>query len=185
MDHVLAIGTTGMLSEATFYLAQRTSRLTCIARTDRSLNRFAGSLDPHGPTFTPLSIDYQNTNQFITFVKQAWERKPFDLVLAWFHDSGQQSLEALLAFLADQTHPTRFFHVMGSAAADPAHDADQFQPVTNGAFSYHQIILGFKIENGRSRWLYNHEISAGAIQAIQQNRPRFVVGTVEPWSARP
>ena len=185
MDHVLAIGTTGMLSEATFHLAQRTSQLTCIARTVRSLNRFAGSLDPHGPTFTPISIDYQNVDQFITSVKQAWERKPFDLVLAWFHDSGQQSLEALLAFLADQTHPTRFFHVMGSAAANPAHDADQFQPITNGAFSYQQIILGFKVDNGRSRWLYNHEISAGAIQAIQQNRPRYVVGTVEPWSARP
>ncbi len=174
-----------MLQQTTFDLAQQTSNLTAIARTQSSLTRLAGWFDPHGPNYFPQAINYNDDSAFMTAVEQAWQRDRFDLVLAWFHDSGEHSLKQLLTFLANQNHPTQFFHVMGSAAADPSQNAAQFEPNTNGVFSYHQVILGFKIENGRSRWLYNHEISAGVTEAIQQQSPRFIVGTVEPWTARP
>jgi hypothetical protein len=47
------------------------------------------------------------------------------------------------------------------------------------------VILGFVLEGGHSRWLRNAEISQGVLQAIDTDAKRFVVGTIEPWSARP
>ncbi|NUN53550.1 MAG: hypothetical protein HUU06_12290 [Planctomycetaceae bacterium] len=47
------------------------------------------------------------------------------------------------------------------------------------------MILGFVREGDRSRWLTDAEIAAGVLGAIAADRPRTVVGVVEPWSARP
>lgn len=53
------------------------------------------------------------------------------------------------------------------------------------ALDYREIILGFKIERGRSRWLTNAEISTGAIDAVMAGRKKTVIGVTEPWDARP
>lgn len=50
---------------------------------------------------------------------------------------------------------------------------------------YRQVILGFVIEGGRSRWLTHQEISDGVLKAVHQDAAWSVVGTVEPWSMRP
>lgn len=184
--HVLTIGTTGMLSGATYDLALKTNALTCIARTERSLKVIEGGLDRHGPTFYPLQIDYTDTDRFMAEVEQSWNRRPFDLVVAWFHSRGNESLRQLLTFLDQKTDQTKFFHLMGSAAADPSRQTKPFSPDPVRGLTYHQIILGFQIEsNGRSRWLHHGEINKGALEAIRSGRERTIVGTVEPWSARP
>lgn len=50
---------------------------------------------------------------------------------------------------------------------------------------YHQVQLGFIIENNRSRWLTNEEISNGVINCIEVKSERFIVGTLTPWDKRP
>ena len=50
---------------------------------------------------------------------------------------------------------------------------------------YRQVILGFVIEGGRSRWLTHAEISGGVLDAVRNDRLFSIVGTVEPWSLRP
>jgi len=50
---------------------------------------------------------------------------------------------------------------------------------------YQAVVLGFVVDNGASRWLNNDEISAGVLSAIDSEKPVAIVGTVEPWSAKP
>jgi hypothetical protein len=47
------------------------------------------------------------------------------------------------------------------------------------------VVLGFVLEAGKSRWLTNAEISDGVFAAIAAQAPHSIVGTVEPWSAKP
>ncbi|MEM8863130.1 MAG: hypothetical protein AAGD96_32875 [Chloroflexota bacterium] len=184
-DHILMIGTTGMLSSATFDLALKTNQLTCIARTRASLLQLKGGLDPHGPTYEWIACDYANSDQFMAEIERVWRRRPFDLVVVWMHRSGDESLNRLQQFLVDQNRELAFYHVLGSAAADPSKQNDQFKSRGWGAVSYYEVVLGFKIENGRSRWLHHGEISRGLLDAISSSQERFIVGTVEPWEERP
>ncbi|NLG69565.1 MAG: hypothetical protein GX496_08420 [Firmicutes bacterium] len=50
---------------------------------------------------------------------------------------------------------------------------------------YREVILGFVVEPSGSRWLTHDGISPGVLEAIDRDAPRWIVGTVEPWSARP
>src|SRR5690606_3732421 len=54
-----------------------------------------------------------------------------------------------------------------------------------GPILYREVIRGFVIDAGRSRWLTHREISQGVLEAIRADRPRSIVGTVTPWPARP
>lgn len=40
--------------------------------------------------------------------------------------------------------------------------------------------LGFIIDDGKSRWLTNKEISDGIIKAIKDDKPVTIVGTIHP-----
>ena len=50
---------------------------------------------------------------------------------------------------------------------------------------FHQIILGFHVDEDGSRWLHNAEIAAGVLLAIDQPKDITIIGTVTPWFARP
>jgi hypothetical protein len=69
----------------------------------------------------------------------------------------------------------RYFHVRGSAVADPSRTRSEAEEqfAHYPTLHYLQVILGFVLENGRSRWLTDVEISQGVVTAI------------EPWSSRP
>jgi hypothetical protein len=81
------------------------------------------------------------------------------------------------------------FQVLGSAANDPAHPwrLDLARQVADGLpdCALRQVVLGFQIEGGRSRWLTDAEISEGVLEAVRLDRPYSVVGVTEPWNARP
>ena len=167
-----------MLAQATRALASQSEQLTCLARTEKSLERL-GSLDS-SQTFRGVSVDYRDANTFMDAVTETWQCQSVDLVLLWMHSSGSKSLLALFDLTSQQTHSLQVFHVLGSAAANPAEDATQPE-VEN----YHQIILGFVLELSGSRWLTHEEISMGTLEAIEEKKPQHIIGVVEPWSARP
>jgi len=104
-------------------------------------------------------------------------------VIAWVHGSAP---DAPLA-IARAASPCRFFHVLGSAAREPGR-ADDGRPAAFAAvpgITYHEVILGFVIHEGSSRWLRNDEISAGVLRAVESDAARSIVDVVEPWAARP
>jgi hypothetical protein len=80
-----------------------------------------------------------------------------------------------------------YFHVLGSAADDPSQpdDARRSRFAALSDLVYHEVILGFIVDRGTSRWLTHDEISAGVLAAIDRGAPRSIVGTTRPWSARP
>ena len=183
-DHVLTIGTTGMLASATQALAEQSKALTCMARTDASLRRVEQRIGQSNGEFRPVPVNYHDEGLFMQALEEAWRYEPFELVVAWIHSSGNQSFKNMTEFLSQQSAETKLFHVVGSAAADPAQKAKE-QAFGGGSLSYRQVILGFQVEVAGSRWLTDDEISQGTLQAIREEKAQYVIGTVEPWSARP
>jgi hypothetical protein len=47
------------------------------------------------------------------------------------------------------------------------------------------VVLGFRVEGARSRWLTDVEISGGVLAAVGADAALAIVGEVAPWSARP
>lgn len=66
--------------------------------------------------------------------------------------------------------------VRPSAAADPAHSADEFVAARD------ELVLGWR--EGASRWHGPNEISAAALLVLDDGHGR-VLGRVRPWTDRP
>ncbi len=174
-----------MLRTASLELASRSVALTSVARTTRSLAAIDELLSASGTTHHMLALDWTQPDDFLRSIHQhlSQTRQP-DLVVAWLHDD-----ELAIRFAAglDATEARcSFFHVVGSATADPSLlAATSRDRVSRSKVAYHQVILGYVAEGGTARWLTNDEISAGVIDAIARSEPEHVVGTVRPWSIRP
>ncbi|MEM7737761.1 MAG: hypothetical protein AAF267_18440 [Deinococcota bacterium] len=194
-QHILAIGTTGMLAAATRTLAQHASQMTCLARTPASLARLVASMpqdatkihtaEIHTAEVHTVTADYQDSHAFMDVIDRATQHAPIDMVVAWFHQPGMESCSKLISYLDAQARPVDMFHVVGSAARDPSNPDLWPQPEANSIVTYHQIILGFVLEGESSRWLTHQEISEGLLEAIHHRHNKHIVGTVRPWSARP
>ena len=84
----------------------------------------------------------------------------------------------------DNSSNTEIYHVLGSASYDPKNVSKEwYDPSPNT--KYNKIILGFKIDQGLSRWLFQEEISDGTVKAIESKLKEFVIGQIEPWDMRP
>jgi len=184
--HTLIIGGTGMLADFSASIAEREGALTSIARTERSLTSLERRLSKSRCTHRTLALDYNDARSFARGLRLAVEAAgPIDLVVGWFHHDAVAV--RLASELGAMGHPSRFVHVMGSAAGDPAADCDRLhqQVEAEGPITYQQVVLGFVRENGRSRWLTNLEISEGVGRAVELGQPFSVVGTTSPWDERP
>lgn len=180
-SHVLIVGGTGMLFEASLSLARNCRVLTSIARTERSLRRLDAAIGKAGCVHHMCAIDWSRPDAFVQRVTEHLrEEGDADLVLAWLHDDHLGP--RLATTLAPACGTCAFFQVRGSAAANPANWLEANLPTS---IDYHQIVLGFRIDGGSSRWLRDDEISAGVLAAIEHPRDVAVVGTVEPWSRHP
>jgi len=169
--HVLVVGGTGMLSELCKALAGDGGRLSLLSRHASALGGF--------------DCDYNDEAAFAAALAAAVARDgPPDLAVAWFH-----TLKIVAPRLLAEAVRGRLFQVLGSAVGDPAHP-DRLARAASIAedlpdCALRQVVLGFRREYGRSRWHTGAEVSAGVLAAIVADRPLSVVGTLEPWSARP
>lgn len=108
-----------------------------------------------------------------------------DLIIAWVHSRLPAARRMLAARLKKGG---RFVQVLGSAHGDPARP-DRLEDMKDAAaglpVAYQAVVLGFVLESGRARWLTDGEISNGVFEAVESGAALAIVGTVEPWSARP
>jgi len=166
-------------------LASQCKILTSVASTDTSLLKLDNAIKDKPGKHHMLNLDWESS-AFSNSLNQHVQSIGYPgLVLVWLHKDALIPKVAL-AISTDKT-ACSFYHVRESAAADPA---QQNGDILAGhqlpkSFSYHQIILGFHIENGVSRWLANSEISNGVGLAIENSIPDSIIGTVRPWSLRP
>ncbi len=178
--HALAVGTSGMLAGACRGLAERGWQVTMVARARRKLDAaIAGT-----PHLWPAPVDYRDATAFDTAVKDAIARAgPVRLALCWIRGTAPDALTATAAVVVDGG---RVVHVLGSAGGRHPSTLGSGALLAQDRVRYQRVVLGFVVESGRSRWLTDAEISAGALAAIDDSAlDPHVVGQVEPWHARP
>jgi len=173
----LVVGGTGMMQGVSLHLTQTFESVTVIARSERRLK----ALEDVAPgVLHGVALDYGDTAALRETVSSL---APLDLAVCWIHSAAPEAPYVV----AEAGKPRVYVHVLGSAAADPSRPDDgrreRFEAHTD--MTYREVILGFVREGGYSRWLTTAEISDGVVVAIESNKLRSVVGTVEPWSARP
>lgn len=174
-----------MLSRVSLELARRGYTTSVIARSRGPLEQLARE---SGGRVHPIALNYQHTDQLIREIEEAArEHGPIELVVAWVHSVAPEAPLAVARTAAAGGHPVDYFHVLGSAADDPSQPDESrrtgFEAVSG--LAYHEIILGFIVERGTSRWLTDDEIATGVLAAIDSRARRWIVGTTRPWSARP
>lgn len=174
-----------MLRAASVELAARSRVITSVARTKRSLEALHSMLPASSGTHHMLALDWNKPGEFLQAVQAHLARTELpDLVVAWMHDD--ELAIRLAASLAESESRCHFFHVVGSAAADPSRIAASLSgrvPPSN--IVYHRVILGFVHADQGTRWLTNEEISAGLLGALAHAEAEHIVGTVQPWASRP
>lgn len=186
--HALVVGGTGMLRGAVLGLVARGFAVSVVARNARRLARLRDDASKAGGVVRPVCVDYRDADAFAFGLDEAVrDLGPPSLAVVWAHSSAPDAPLAVARLAASGGAAARYVHVLGSAAADPSQpDVDraaQFAALAH--LAYREVILGFVIEGGRSRWLTDDEIAAGVLRAVDTDAPRTVVGVVEPWSARP
>lgn len=177
--HALAVGASGMLAGACHGLAQRGWQVTVMARDPRRL----ATATAGAPHLWPVPCDYRDTAAFTGALAAATrERGPLHLALCWIRSSAPQALAAVADTVASGG---RVVHVLGSASRDPSTSGSDALRRQH-RIRYQRVVLGFVVEQGWSRWLTDAEICAGALAAVDDPAADpYVVGQVEPWSARP
>lgn len=179
--HALVVGGTGMLAPAVRALVASGWRVSVIARRASAFVR-------REPGVTGLDCNYNDADAFASTVDRARDGEgPIMLAVGWFHTPGPSSVVA--PRVGAPGAPGRFFHVLGSAAADPSDPAALARAARTAEGAplclYRQVVLGFVAGETGSRWLTNAEISDGVLAAIEADAPLSTVGVTRPWSARP
>ena len=186
--HALVVGGTGMLRCVSLELAARGHVVSVVARRQSRLAALVRAAAGLKGTIYPIALDYRDTGALETALADARSRfGPFELAVAWIHSTAPAAPLAVARLVGSPERPGCFFHVLGRGAADPSRPDPErramFASLPN--IRYREVILGFVLEGRRSRWLTHEEISAGVLAAVDADRPRFIVGTVEPWDLRP
>lgn len=138
------------------------------------------------PRIVPVVADYRDETAALAALDACFARHGApDLLILWLHPAAPEFRRRLATRLRP---PGRFVQVLGSAAADPAAPGHlaALRAVTDGLeVVAQQVVLGFVVEAGGSRWLSHAEIADGVFEAVLNPSDCRVIGTVAPWSARP
>lgn len=112
-------------------------------------------------------------------MKYVEEHGEISLVVAWIHSNQKMILD--LVFLENKSGGYELYHLL-SSRQNAGGIRNEIDP--DESISYHQIQLGFKIENGVSRWLTNEEIAAAVIKSIISKQD-IMVGQIQPLDKAP
>lgn len=179
MKHALVIGGTGMLAKVSIWLSENGYHVSVIGRNPEKMQRLTVQ---NTAQLSPVLVDYTNTKELAEQLHHIQQKNgPIHLVVAWIHSIGTRVIPCLTEALP-RLQSWNLFHVNGSSSNLEDIKAKTAVPPH---VRYHQILLGFKIEGGSSRWLTHDEISDGVIKAIQENKSKHIIGTILPWEKRP
>jgi len=185
MKKILIIGGTGMLRDTTDYFISNNFRVSVIGRDMQRLNLFAIKY-PNLKTIHVISQDYRDTSKFIETIEMNIKKYGvFDIIICWIHSNAITSLLELINVLEKHNNKSIFYHVKGSSFYSATKNNLFNNMSLKKKLDYREIFLGFKVENGFSRWLTNKEISVGLIDAVNSNKTKFIIGQIEPLELLP
>ncbi len=185
--HVLVIGGSGMLKNASLQFATEGANVSVIGRNHTKLQSMANLSGNSNGTVIPVCVDYSSKNELIHQLQSIQQKTgPIDLIAAWIHGHAVSSHEVIVSNLQTE-NVVPYFLLKGSSSYNPTKDIAKWeQNLSNHpAIKIHEIILGFKLESGHSRWLTHEEISAGTIEAVTRNLERLIIGQTKPWGLKP
>lgn len=183
MTHALVIGGTGMLSNTSLWLVSKGYHVSVIGRNANRMEcLIRKSIDKS--LITPVLVDYSDVALLRRKLRGTIEQNgPIELVIAWIHSNAEGTLEIISREISNWNDGRwKLFHVLGSSKN--LSEIKEKISVPDST-QYHQVQLGFIIENGHSRWLTNEEISQGVIESIQNDKFINTIGTIKPWGKRP
>lgn len=182
LQHALVIGGSGMLAGACLRLAEQNFKVSVIGRNPHKMKRLC---DQHR-NIVPVLTDNTDHDDFALKLSDIMHiYGPARLVIAWIHHHDKAVLRQTAKAIrktGGKDFVWDLFHVLGSSAH--LEEIKRFVSMP-AECHYHQVQLGFVMEQGHSRWLTHEEISRGVIDAIQKKRKCSVIGRLEPWNMRP
>ncbi|GEN86163.1 MULTISPECIES: short-chain dehydrogenase [Oceanobacillus] len=182
-SHALVIGGTGMLSEASLWLADRSNKVSIIARDQSKMESLITKANYSAP-ITPLLVDYTDSAMLKDKIRSCIHQNgPIDLVIAWIHSNSNNALDIIDWEVSKESSDWKLYHILGSSS-----NLTQIKEAALKKYpgcQYRQVQLGFILEKEHSRWLTNQEISEGVIDAVANEKSVKVIGTLEPWDRRP
>lgn len=180
--HVLVVGGTGMLADVAIWLSdvqgfqvsvmgRNKSRLEALKRKVKNPN-----------SIHPISVDYHDLNKLSNETSNIISlRGPIGLSVTWIHYTSPDSLKTIGDEISKKTQRNwRLFNIRGGTQHIPR---DPIGVPENCL--YRQVLLGFIFEGFESRWLTDHEIANGVIQAIKSDHEESIIGLIKPWDKRP
>ncbi|WP_281258669.1 short-chain dehydrogenase [Melghirimyces profundicolus] len=184
----MVVGGTGMIRDVSVFLAGKGYDVTVVARNHQRLNSLVNDTPSAEGSVHPAQVDYHDGDAFLKEMERAISTYgPIQLAVVWIHSTAPEAPYKLASLLDQSIESCDYFHIIGSSVADPSRDStsgiEGFHRFKN--LRYHEVILGFILENDGSRWLTHQEISQGVIDAIHSNRTTSIVGVVKPWSKKP
>ncbi|WP_456271993.1 hypothetical protein [Bacillus sp. AK031] len=181
MKKTLVISGTGMLGGVVEYLVKKGGQVTVLARSKDKFYRMLERQQLSQEAVSFISADYFNKGALIQVLNEHIKRNgSFDQAVIWMRSNAAESFDAIVGILSNQRNGIEVFRVNGSSASRSSLPSNQYQ-----SLNMHHIILGFKIENGESRWLTDSEISEGVVSALRTRVPVSITGVTEPWEERP
>jgi hypothetical protein len=186
--HALIVGGTGMLRDASCEIARRSTRLTSVARTTRSLEALDAHVRREPFHHHLLQLDWGHPGAFLEAIAAHLERiGPPDLVVAWIHDDDLALRLGSAVARGGDGGGGPFLHVIGSQTENPLTMAGRLAgaAATLRIPDYRQVVLGARPGRGEPRWLRDREISEGVVDALSQGAPRWLVGSLDAWNLRP
>ena len=187
MPHALIVGGTGMLKGVPNYLTQHGYTVSVIARNPNGLNKLIESKSEHG-FINPIRVDYSDYYLLEEKLKSALDSfGKIETAVCWIHSTASEAPFIIAGILNKQNIKVKFYHVLGSANIPPDGRNQKFESEISGYENiiYRKITLGFVIEDDKSRWLTDTEISNGVIDAVIKEDNNFVVGKIEPKEKLP
>ncbi len=177
----LLIGATGMLAGAARHFASEAGGAVMLARRASGFSFGDAALDTWR---IGIDADWKDSAAFGAALDEAGRHGPFALALAWLHGRDEAMRERVTRLVAEGG---TLVEVLGSAASRPGAFGDERLAAMRAhpGVRYRQVLLGFVVEDGGSRWLTHGEISKAAIAALAAEDTRTIAGQVEPWDARP
>lgn len=177
-----------MLRDVCLYLADNGYDVIVVARTESDLQNLAAETLTMDGNILPRRSDYRVIPMFKSKLMDDIRRVgDISTAVTWIHSDAPEASEAVAELIGATNGDCRVFDILGSPSSNPENlveDRREYYEQFNN-ISYNRVLLGFKIEDGQSRWLTDDEIAAGVRNAIEGDRKETIVGQIEPWDARP
>jgi hypothetical protein len=179
--HALVIGGTGMLKRVAESLSKEGCHVSVMGRSPEHFTGMMKEISAPPGMISFIQADYYRPAQFEEGIKQAVrDRGMFDLAATWMRSDASDSFQWLLQYIAKDDKLTELYEIKGSHAS-----REHFEGRDSANLKWMRIILGFRLDGKRARWLTHEEISDGVLEAIRQKTSLYTAGVTEPWEKRP